>query len=418
MNVMYLTWGETPRSYGVYGSQVIEQFVQTKKKIPGANFIFVSAVPIVHSGFFREKLGYRHELGKVRQKLGDIPLVWIPIYISQNFVKKSRLGFKCMFMGAVNRFKDVVMEFCPDIVHCRSYHAAFIALKVRRDYGFKYKVIFDARGLLPEELALKNSYKENEAPYKFLKSIERLLLEDSDAVIAVSDTMSNHFKELGAKNVETVYLSASSDFLQNEDKNRRQSTLSYKFCYIGALEESSWHRPSSLRKLFDRLKSIYPDSTLTIITTSNHGDLRDIFSSFKAGDVLIKSSKSSSELRELVHGMDFGLMSYFNPSTKLEVLLASMVMAVKTAEYLCAGLPVIINQYCGGAASIIKKYKLGIVYDPFYLEKLSEEDIDLIFESDASANRINEVASALFDYSSHAYQYSILYRKLLTTNES
>jgi hypothetical protein len=54
MKVVYLTWVETHRSYGVFGSQVIGQFVETQKLSPNDEFHFISAVPIIHSGLLRE----------------------------------------------------------------------------------------------------------------------------------------------------------------------------------------------------------------------------------------------------------------------------------------------------------------------------------------------------------------------------
>ena len=41
MKVIYLTWGETPRSYGVFGSQVIRQFVETSKLLPEHKFYMI-----------------------------------------------------------------------------------------------------------------------------------------------------------------------------------------------------------------------------------------------------------------------------------------------------------------------------------------------------------------------------------------
>lgn len=415
---MYLTWGETPRTYGVFGSQVIGQFVETKQKNPNDVYLFVSAVPLIHSGLIREKVGYFDEIEKVKKALNGINFVWIPIFISQNFVNASKKTFNWMFFGAIRRFKYLIEEFEPDIVHCRSYMAAWAALQVRSKYGLDYRIIFDARGLYPEEVALKNGYQENNQDYKFLKEIERVLLEKSDVTIAVSDTMARHFRGLNAKRVETIYLSASSEKLRVYRDNDERVLKPINFCYVGALSEDTWHKISSLFELFSRLKRIFADSTLTIVTTSNHNSIRSAFSTFSSNDITITSSTSLSVLKKYLSAADFGLMPYFSPENSREELLADMVMAVKTAEYICAGLPVIVNKCCGGVAFLVKKYNMGIVYDPKKLSDLNAAEIELLRSSGEFCNEISEKARLLFDYKVHADKYSWLYRDLININSA
>lgn len=413
MKIMYLTWGETPRSHGVFASQAIRQFVATKKQLPDDEFLFVSAVPLIHSGLIREKLSYFKELSKIRKLLGNINFEWLPIFSSQNFIYTSRWFFNWIFLGAFGPLKNIISRFEPDIVHCRSYLATWAAIKVRKKYRLNYRVVFDARGLHPEELSLKKSFSDRDPSYLFLKKIEKILLEESDVTIAVSDTMSDHFKYLNARNVETVYLSASFEKLSISYEKSASASGPINFCYVGALSESTWHQPSSLFKLFSRLKELFPSSVLTIVTKSNHDPIRKTFSSFSSNDVRIGSASSIGELKEHLNDADFGLMSYFEPETDREKMLADMVMAVKTAEYLCAGLPMIVNSYCGGAAGLIKKHGLGLAYDPDNLSKLTAEEILLFDRNHRDASKIAELARQLFDYESNAKKYADIYYSVL-----
>src|SRR5690606_20724497 len=98
MKVVYLTWGETPRSYGVFGSQVIGQFVETQKCTQDDDFHFVSGVPIIHSGLIREKWNYRKEIDNIKLRLGKIPFIKIPIFVPQNFVNSSKRSFGLMHL--------------------------------------------------------------------------------------------------------------------------------------------------------------------------------------------------------------------------------------------------------------------------------------------------------------------------------
>jgi hypothetical protein len=160
MKIIYLTWGETPRSYGVFGSQVINQLVSNYKSNKDSQFHLVSAVPLIHSGFVREKINYIDEIKKIKRSLGNISFSWIPIYATQNFINSNRFTFKLMHGLSHLHLLRKMKEIKPDIVHCRSYHAAWAAITIRDKYKLNYKVIFDGRDLWPEEMALKQCFSE------------------------------------------------------------------------------------------------------------------------------------------------------------------------------------------------------------------------------------------------------------------
>lgn len=409
MKVLYLTWGETPRSYGVFGSQVLGQFVENSKEIPDGQFYFASALPIIHSGLVREKWSYSAEIKKVKEKLGEIPFFLIPIYAPQNIINSSKSTFRWMHFGTRLHLKKLLQRISPDIIHCRSYHAAWAALNVKRKYGFGYKIIFDARGLWPEEVALKKKYSFESKDYQFLKSIESKILNSSDITVAVSDPMRRHFELLNAKKVETIYLSADIEHLAYnscEIKNDR-----VQFCYVGALNNNTWHKPEVLLDLFFHIRSLIGDAQLTIVTTSCHDSLKKIFSKY-IDDVFFLSTKNVEELGEIFGRMDFGVMSYFKPTTDREIMLSRMVLAVKTAEYLISGLPMIVNNACGGASAIVEENEMGIVYDPDDFHGLTLEKIDRFLFNEEKI-RISNKAKCLFGYKKHAELYALSYRSLI-----
>ena len=242
MKVIYLTWGETPRSYGVFGTQVVGQFIETAKKCTEGEFHFISAVPVLHSGYVREKWKYGQELQAVKNMFGKIKFHWLPIWASQNLVNPSKKTFNMMHGLAHRGLKKKIERIKPDIVHCRSYGAAWAAISVRKKYNLKYKVIFDGRGLWPEEVALKNAWDENSSDYKFLKSLEQKILFACDCSISVSDPMHEHYLSLGSPNDRIIYLSADTKKLR-VDLSEVNKSERVRFCYVGALSENSWHQP-------------------------------------------------------------------------------------------------------------------------------------------------------------------------------
>ncbi len=409
MKVCYLTWGETPRSYGVFCSQVIEQFVATQKKMSEHSFYFISAVPIIHSGFFREKIKYRGEIKKIKQKLGNIKFISIPIFASQNFVNSSKSTFNFMHYGTHIILRNIFKGLQPDIVHCRSYHAAWAALKVKEKYNFKYKIIFDPRGLWPEEISLKKGFNENSPDYRFLKSIENQLLCGCDLVISVSDTMLQYLKKMNVKNLECIYLSADTKKLRNENDNKDNEYINVG--YVGVLSETTWHKPKDLLELYIKIRENVKNTRLFIVTTSSHTDIKKIFSEIPVEELVLISTKSIDELKIVLNKLDFGLMSYFKPENKKDILLAKMVLGVKIAEYLSAGLPIIVNKMCGGASNIIDYFNIGISYDPNSFKEINKENI-LKFVNDNKHFERNAIAEKLFDYNNNATKYKLVYDRL------
>ena len=138
--------------------------------------------------------------------------------------------------------------------------------------------------------------------------------------------------------------------------------------------------------------------------------MRQVFEGPLLVDVEFTSTKSLEELRRELSDVDFGLMSYFKPESELQITLAKMVMAVKTAEYLAAGLPLIVNNACGGAAATVDNYDLGISYNPNSFEQLTRGRIERLL-SVKHKKRISETAAGLFDYKKHAHQYLEIYRQ-------
>ena len=411
MKVVYLTWGETPRTYGVFGSQVIGQFVETAKLSPDSEFHFISAVPMIHSGLTREKWKYFSELACVKKRLGSVQFHWLPIIASQNYVNSSKFTF--IFMHGIAHWflKKKLVRLRPEIVHCRSYHAAWAALSVRSKYSLNYKIVFDGRGLWPEEVALKRNWSKASDDYKFLKYIENILLSECDSSISVSHTMHEHYVGLGSKNDRCIYLSADTAQLKL-DMNELDKVKIIRFCYVGALSEDSWHQPQALVELYRKLRTLVPKSQLTIVTTSNHDALKRQFMEFPTDELVFTSTKTQSDLKQVLKFQDFGLMAYFLPTNSNEELLGKMVLAVKTAEYLAAGLPMICNGYCGGAARIIQDNKLGIVYFPENINSLTKEDI-LLYLNQSARQDCQTFALNNFDYSMNARRYKLAYSEVL-----
>ncbi|WP_298769015.1 glycosyltransferase [uncultured Shewanella sp.] len=417
MKVLYLTWGETPRSYGIYKSQVIEQFVETSRQIENSKFYFIAGLPIVHSGLLREKYKYySNEVKNIRAIFleNNIDFSIVPIFCTQNFINSTKVTFRFMHTISSMILKSKVKLINPDVIHCRSYHACFAALTLKSKFGYHYKIVFDGRGLWPEEVALKKGWDINNNNYLYLKEIEKMLLKNSDVSISVSDTMFSHYERLGAKKVENIYLSTNFDLISKEKEQVltgkiKKNTIT--LLYLGALSNSTWHTSSSLLKLYRHLKSQLGNLKLLIVTTSNHESIRSYFGELSNSEIEITSTKTTLELSDVLSRADLGCLPYRDNKNAFENLIGNTLLGTKTVEFLAARLPVLCNRNCGGAAKIIEKGRLGIVYDPDSMLELSQNSIIDILDNGISTDDLIMLKRD-FDYIDNAKKIESIYLKL------
>ena len=413
MKVTYLTWGETPRSYGVFGSQVIGQVRATRNFFPDVSIDLVSGVPIIHSGFIREKWRYARQISTIVKNLGGIPFTRVLILASQNFVYPSKNTFY-LFHNIFTYFGlyRYLKKSKPNIVHCRGYHATVAALNLKERLQLSYKVIFDARGLWPEETLLKKGTLSAENDYQYFKDLERRLLENSDAIIAVSDTMAEYFAHLApeGKLIASVYLSANPG-LNVRQFQGLEKDVSTTLGYVGALSEGTWHSPRDLLCLYQKFRQEVPNPKLLIVTTSDHDKIRECFNEVPPSEIEIVAAYSAEEVSQLLGKMNFGALPYLVPKSNHQKILAKSILAVKTAEYVMHGLPILCNQTCGGASYLISQNQLGITYNPNTLSEISRANLGLYMKDGITA-QVQQRAKGLLSYESNAERLYSLYSQL------
>jgi hypothetical protein len=100
----------------------------------------------------------------------------------------------------VMRLSRVVQAFTRDksrcVVHARSHVPAWAAVRARR--GHRFKLVFDPRGALPEELRDANGWGETSWRYRWWKRLESRVVREAVAVIGVSQPMADHFDAIGS----------------------------------------------------------------------------------------------------------------------------------------------------------------------------------------------------------------------------
>lgn len=122
------------------------------------------------------------------------------------------------------RFVKAILRECSkqdQIIHVRSYEPMLIAILVKR--LFKAKIIFDMRGLLPEEHIYLNNKSKKSLMYKCLKYAEKQFIKKSDEIVVVSDQFKEYItnKYQISENISTIYCSA------NDKEKSDKTALTY-----------------------------------------------------------------------------------------------------------------------------------------------------------------------------------------------
>ena len=407
MRVFYLTWGETPRMSGVYKSQIINLL----SSFPDSVCVeLICGLPIINSGLIRERNTFFNMLRQIRDHLSSANgtlFTIIPIFAFQTVIYPKKWSyFSLTFLSDFILFLYIKRKK-PDILHCRGYHSTNLAIRLRDKYNLNYKVVFDPRGLFPEESVISMKCKIKSFGYKKLKQIESQNIIKSDIVLSVSDTMTEYFYSIGAKNVKTVYLSSSLSKQHNVNKVNYDNI---KFCYAGALSFNTWHKPDMLLDLFEKLNTIFPNSTLNILTNSDHFLILKLIPQGLSDRVFIKSCSTPEEVLINLSTQDIGLMAYSIPKDNIQMKVASTVFAIKSVEYFVSGLPVIVNKFCGGAKSFIEKYDLGLSYNPINYSEINRDYIIEMVEK--FYNSKDSIPLSLFTYEANIKRLLDVYYEL------
>lgn len=409
--VAYLTWGETPRAHGVYRSQVAETVKSIAAQRPSAEVSILAGLPLVHSGLVREGRRYGAELRRLRAELGALRLHLCPIPVPQTFVFPRRRTFGAIFLGAGLSLAPKLRRLDLQVVHCRSLLAATLACDLRDRFGFDYAVLYDPRSLWPE---MQYRRRPDPADLEAFRRRDRALAQRVDAIACVNDPMSDHFRQLGGHDVFTNYLAA--------DLNRSAracptsaSGEGPRLIYAGALQENGIQDPQMLFQLFLAVTRILPKAMLTVATTSPHPPLAELagrVAGAAAKDIRFVAVTNPGDMAALLAEHDLSCNVYRAPRTEVDRQLCETGFSTKSAEYLAAGLPILVSRYPAAVGRLIKDRQVGAIFDEahegFGLDRTGLEALMAPDTRTAAA----DLAAELFDRSAVANRFLDAYDRI------
>lgn len=284
------------------------------------------------------------------------------------------------------------------------------ALKLVKRLLKNTKVIYDMRGSASAEYL--NSFGINSESdlkqhnqikklYSIVKS-ERDMIDFSDKTFCVSNNLKQYVlaysKNIDADKLTVIPGGADKNVFfydsQLSVKTRQKLGLSDKqvFVYCGRLTHY-WHKSELIFQYASILLEKHPDMFFICLTKdiSKANELMRI-NNIDLNRVLCKFSESPAEINEIYNAADFGILF------RDEILTNKVSSPTKLAEYLLAGLPVLISKEVGDYSGLVSKFKFGIVTANDISELVSVsgakfyEEIDRSEISDYAAKHLSKQA--------------------------
>ena len=290
----------------------------------------------------------REILRKYGIRTFPLPSIWLPLKLSLPANVTMVWFVTCMLLLA-RKFHAI---------HIRRYDAIAVALLAKRI--FRCSVIFDPRGMFVDEKIHSGRWRKDALRTWVYRHFEKKMLEKSDAVVAFSEPYKRHLENLYGQTLAKKIVSVpnSVDLSRFRDSGRRNDHHFGKrltLVYIGGA--SYWHMVDEMIYFFRCLKQEVPCFFLYVAYEGR----KVVARKFKNSDVDPNDYSVITvppiEIPKWLSSGDVGI-ALIRPS-----LAKEMCAPIKFVEYLAAGLPVIINPGIGETEMIVRRYRVGIIYE-------------------------------------------------------
>ncbi len=355
----------------------------------------------------------------IQQLLNKYNIAWHPVPYS----RLPSVLSKQFNLSAINKkVQRLCREQKQDIIHCRSYMAALIGLKIKQKYGLKF--IFDMRGFWADERidgqiwSMKNKiYKRI---YSFFKKKEIAFLDHADYTISLTENAKKEihsWKTLKKQPVpiEVIPCCADLDLFSPASVDAEKikqlkaelhiSENNFVISYLGSI--GTWYMLDEMLDFFNCLLQKNVDAKFLFITPDAPEQILK-----KAAEKNIPAHKliiRSASRMEVPQYLSLSAISiYF-----IKPLYSKKASSpTKTAEIMGLGIPIITNTGIGDSDHILGDAKSGILINNFSEAEYTRaiEQIDVLLKMDPS--KIIEVSRNYFSLDKGIRLYNSVYQKL------
>ena len=366
-----------------------------------------------------EKVERKNEQSNIQQIFFDAKIEWHPVqYTKKPPIISTIKDIRSIYKLAARLVKENKIE----IVHCRSYIAALIGLRLKKNLGVKF--ILDMRGFWADERVegglwnLKNPlYK---IIYSYFKKKEKQFLEQADYTISLTENARTEI--LSWKNISNQPLDIdvipccvdmnlfdatkiSVPSIQNKKMELGLTDSVFVLSYVGSI--GTWYLCDEMLQFFSRLLKKIPSAKFLFITP----EAKDfVITKARAQNIPIESlvilKATRNEMPLLLKCCDASIF-FIKPSFSKKAS-----SPVKQGEIMSMGIPIICNSKIGDTDLIVRESNAG-----FILKELTDDAFDnMITQSeklkDLNPTEIRKGAEKFYSLEKGIDAFDKIYKKL------
>ncbi|MGH7598745.1 MAG: glycosyltransferase [bacterium] len=419
IRLLYLTCTELVANYGIFDTQVKSLLKALAARNRGSLVVHLYSLvsvlrftkkSIIEIVFYRYKESFR----ALRQEMSAVEICARvrPLLSAYPFDTWRLLEMALALPLAVAMLLLYVRRHHINLLHCRSYHAGLLGLIMRKLAGVPY--IFDPRSLWIEEQILSGKWPRTSWTCHTWKRLEKAIVRHAAACVVVSDPMQESFTS-DAQRVEVIYTTAGEMHFADLDASQMPQEVrvlerlknSHSLFVFNAGNFNRWNNLDHLLSRYKELCRMVPHAVLVIITRTPREQIeRSLAVHAIAKDRVVIMALESHLVPAVLRKCDYGLLVRPRSSE------SPREISVKFPEYLAAGLPVICDEYIGGAAYVIERHQVGILLTNDWSRNKTElACLEKTYET--TSKQCRQIARELFSVNVHADRYAALYQEAL-----
>jgi glycosyltransferase involved in cell wall biosynthesis len=389
LRLLYVTYGENILQLGVLQGQVVKMLVNLRRSPEIDHIRLVSFVSA--RLWWRKKDEFQAFKEEMRGLGIDFKLAWLFAAL-----KWSWVSIPIMTLTNLPLVIWYAASSRADIIHARSYGAGWLSALAGK--VLPCPVLFDPRDPYPDVMAHHSRWKVNGVTHRVWKCVERSILHSTAGAIGVTPDHTEELKRIGGRQCHFVPNRADT----------KQFSVPYRYdeekptlLFTGVMD-LAYYGPDVIAGHFLRMKQYIPALSLKIVTLSDTERIREglIIAGVVASDFTIETA-SPQDMPEKMTGSALGLH-----------IAIRFQGPVKFAEYLSAGIPLVVVKGIDFYDDLVTREKLGVVVDPG--NPLSYAGItDILSEHAAYSQRCREYAQQHLDISQTAREYVTIYQQIL-----
>lgn len=366
---------------------------------------------------FEKKERYEQLHSHIQQLADTAGIEWVPLSFTSRppvlskYYDLLRMKRKAYALQRQKKF---------DMVHCRSYIAADLGLKLKRRFGVRF--FFDMRGFWADEKRDGGAWPDNHPifrqVYRYYKKKERQYLKEADYVISLTNA--------GKKEIQTwpgydakvplavipccadmTHFSLTDAAARQEGRKRLHIAADrLVLSYLGSV--GAWYMLDEMMGFYRQLLNTYPNALFLIITHTNPALIKESAARLGIDEkALMIREASRQEVPVFIKASDINI-SFIKP-----VYSKLSSSPTKLGEVLAMGIPVIVNGGVGDVAEIVQQAQAGEVLYAFDEAAYQQviESIPAMLRKDPAA--IREKITPIYDLAKGIEAYQAAYRQVL-----